>query len=316
MNWNFVSSAKTSRPNAMRKSLGRSPTQLLRKASLASDLRTRTDSSTLVKSLEVLNLDAPGSASAAPASEPWQDGLRDVSKLQIYGQATATADGNHILRWCRYRPEEHVAQGRCRPVARRVRSADHSAQLMLRCAIVETIVMPPTVRDGSAAVVELFDKGQFSTLREFPLPTPWTSPRDYELELRSVGPQITVAVDGTVLGEVNDSTVPKRPFAIGSKHRAVVKRFEYLTLDSSANSAAVAQTPSPQSVNGTASKATKDAPSTEPWQDLLASPKSFHFTGGAEQTATGLIFQSGLGLSSSGWSGRRGALASRLSGCV
>jgi len=246
------------------------------------------DGAILAKSVEFLILDQPSSAAREPAA-PWQDGLRDVSNLAIYGPATATTEGitfsegaSVVLRGALIKDGAARLRGAFDP-------ADHSGQLKLKVRYTADACYAVYIRDGSAVVLEAFANGHYSDLREFPLPAAWTSPRDYELELRAVGTKLTASLDGKVLGEVNDSTVQSGQFSIGSKHRAVVKGFQYLMLDSSTNSAAKAQPSSPRSVNDAASKVTKDAPSSEPWQDMLASPNSFHFTGGAEQTAAGIV---------------------------
>jgi serine/threonine protein kinase len=76
----------------------------------------------------------------------------------------------------------------------------------------------------------------YADLRSFPLPAAASKTEDIEMELRVVGPKISVKVNGTELGSVEDRAVTSGGLGAGfnKPEKVVVKALEYLVLDTKA----------------------------------------------------------------------------------
>ena len=212
---------------------------------------------TVIKSLEILNLDAPGKVSPSPApqvskssptpaaallsssTEPWKDVLRDPTKLALEGAVERTPEG---LRFTAGGSSALLApnQGPRRDGAVRLRTTFGGLRptLHVRGSQVVTGYFLYTVSDGKAVKLVVANAGagvQWTNLPEFPLREPLQPGQEYELELRVVGQTLTVKFNGEVLGTVTDGTFSEGRFGVQvtdpKNTPALVKAIEVLDLD-------------------------------------------------------------------------------------
>ena len=155
------------------------------------------------KTLEILDLAAPGGASAAPAAEPWVDVLRDPAKLELPSNAVRTPKGLRLDQGTATVPLRHTP----RDGAIRVRFTGGNTHWGLR--VRRTDAGSYSVGRGSDLLSVVLNRSDQvsklnTTLKVFWLPQPLEQGRDYLVELRIVGQTLTVKLDGSILGNVTD----------------------------------------------------------------------------------------------------------------
>jgi formylglycine-generating enzyme required for sulfatase activity/predicted Ser/Thr protein kinase len=188
----------------------------------------------LIKSLEVLDLDAPGAAPASapvyPAAEPWQDLLSAPARLGLFVGAAVTPQGLLL-------PQNAAANFRA--------GGSHGA-LRIKTVYPHNVALRARSNDRATAnywlVIVAPDKlrlkrtlgADTEVLRDFVLPQPLAAGAEYELELRAVGATLSVTLDGTLLGEVHDEALPGGVFSVSnfSRDPVTLKALQFLPLPS------------------------------------------------------------------------------------
>jgi hypothetical protein len=234
----------------------------------------------LVKSLEILDLDAPAGSQASRltptpsgatpdlrTAEPWQDLLRDGSGLDLRYEATR-ADG--VLHLPNKAGAFAGKDMRAADGAIRARMVFKAGQKMPSLTAREGsgVRYGADVRDASTARLFVVNKGgPTAELATFPIVPPLREGEDYDLELRAVGQTISVRCNGLPLGAVQDTSQAAGNFGIWQfgPATAIVKAFSYLPLNAAAASA-------------------------EPWQDVLHDSAKLSLSSGVERTPEGLRF--------------------------
>ncbi len=223
----------------------------------------------MVKSLEVLDLDAPRKAasspgvsvSPAPAAETWQDALADPAILNLTAGAKITSGGLQL-------PGTAMVRAGIRDGAIRARGVFN--EMKLRARIGAKRVYNLKIVSPTSVVLSQQTDGTETTLMNATLPQPLADGSECELELRAVGQTLSVRLNGAVLGEA-PATFLDGTFGIGTDSRTpvMIKKLEFLRLTPDAPVLV-----SPDS-SATPAAATKDAPPViSGWQDVTAEIRS------------------------------------------
>jgi hypothetical protein len=228
-----------------------------------------------LRDIEYIPLDGTA-ASAPPTAEPWQDLLRQPERLLFDSGAALTAGGQLLLPGkvnadiSGIRLREGVADGALRATAS-FDPAKSGPQLRARNTANARYLA--AVNRGSTVSLARYQGLERTLLAEWPLAAPLVAGADYTLELRSVGPTLSVRLDGQTLGTVQDATLSGGSFAVTNWGA------DPLTLRS------VQLLPLPASTPG--------ASSAERWQDVLRDPARLGLLGSARLTPEGMRFDGG-----------------------
>lgn len=185
------------------------------------------------------------SATKTPSTEPWQDVLRDPTKLQLADGAERTADGLQL-------PAKSTSrvQGTCKDAAIRIRSIFDPRNRAIANARSSSPGNYSLIANDEKTIRLYFWGGPAmgsTTLQTFPVPRPLQPGQEYELELRAVGSTLTARLDGQLLGSVEDSRLSSGAFGVNNSAQQsdapplVVRSVEFLDLD---QPAAVSPSPS------------------------------------------------------------------------
>ncbi|MDP1587855.1 MAG: SUMF1/EgtB/PvdO family nonheme iron enzyme, partial [Prosthecobacter sp.] len=195
------------------------------------------------RDIEVINLDGLSEAEAlkiaginvTPAAEPWQDVLRDPTKLGLTGGAERTLEG------LRFAAGGHAllpaGQGPTGNGAVRMRATFGGLQVQLRARQSDATGLYQLYARENVIVLERKDTATrgSATLSLFPLRASLQPGQNYELELRVVGETFTAKLNGETLGTVTDGTYATGQFGVGVTGQdaapALVESLEVLTLD-------------------------------------------------------------------------------------
>ncbi len=114
--------------------------------------------------------------------------------------------------------------------------------------------------------------GTVKTLKNFLLNNALQPGQDYELELRAVGSTLTACLNGEILGQVEDSTLPHGSFMIGlgTGQPTTVHALQYLNLNATA-----ASPPSEQAANVTWRNALIESPLREAIATAQHTPQGY-----------------------------------------
>jgi hypothetical protein len=186
----------------------------------------------------VMMFDDHSAASPSVRSgEPWIDGISNPECLSLKG-AEITAQGlqftgiggvNFVGGKAVYTRDGAVRMKASyvptrKPPFLRARARE-SAGIFYRLAI----------GDGVRAELGRWDRAENRQIKlgAFKLPAPLQAGQDYELELRAIGPKLTIQYNGTVLGEVEDEALKEGYFGLSNIEEVpvLIKSLDYLDLD-------------------------------------------------------------------------------------
>ena len=194
------------------------------------------------------------SHSASPAAEPWQDQLRDATKLSFDRGAELTPEG------IRFPPASSAMFNNGnrlhRDVAVRMRTTFGGPRLQIRVRGSASGFYSLMVQDKQHVVLQRVENGTAHGLGSFALSKELGSGQDYELELRCAGQSLTAKLDNKIIGTVTDGTYQVGSISLcaweekPSVRIGYAKSFEVLDLDAPG----VALTKPPQAASSAAPK--------------------------------------------------------------
>ncbi|MDZ4401162.1 bifunctional serine/threonine-protein kinase/formylglycine-generating enzyme family protein [Prosthecobacter sp.] len=180
------------------------------------------------------------------STEPWQNALRDPTKLSLLGGAAITPEG---LRFTGASEVRFRDLGPRRDGAVRMLATFGGAHVQLRARLHAADLYHLYTKDEKRLALQRWDSAakKSTTVREIPLLQALQPGQDYELELRVVGSTLTVKLNGEVLATATDLTYPEGPFSLSVTDQnaapALVKALEVLDLDKPSGANATAATP-------------------------------------------------------------------------
>ena len=198
---------------------------------------------TVIKTLEVLDLDVPAKASPSPApqvsasppTEPWQDLLHDPGKANLDGGAERTPDGMLLTgdrAGVRLKGPRHDAAVRARVIF----GGQRLGMIAREGRSPTSRIYDLFPRGNDQIVLALYEGpvGKPRDLRVFSLHDVLKPGEEYTSELRAVGPALTAKFNGEVLGTITDTTLTQGNFGIAAVDAAgtptLIKSLEVLDL--------------------------------------------------------------------------------------
>jgi serine/threonine protein kinase len=227
----------------------------------------------------------------SPSTEPWQDMLRDTTRIRHSGAVVTTPEGLRFpdageVRFLNPHPTHDGAV--------RILATHTGTSIQLHARLSSSSLYLLALEKGNKITLARWDAPAKKTtfLREIVLPQTFTLGQDYELELRAVGPVLTAKFNGAVVGTVTDDTYPDGEFNVHVLEKnaapALIKALQVLDLGGSKPAASTTNAVADSSK--TAPSDARLSPSTEHWQDMLAPSSKVTPLGTAAITPAGLRF--------------------------
>lgn len=149
------------------------------------------------------------------------------------------ADDGEVVRWLTsgaFTAEAGGTATRGRDLAVRVtwtkNTGSASGQLRLRQQPGEDKIAYLAVISDNQMALSLQLTGETQrTLQKFPFPPGFDPTKEHTIELRAIGDEISMRLNGQLLGSARDQTLTEGTFGWGSAPGSTMRRLEYVVLD-------------------------------------------------------------------------------------